>query len=150
MLPVANVVHQQYSMETIYSILVVARTCQFFQPYIFIYTVWSMFFLLRYRLLYHVCILPCAGQLCLWCYMGMTISVSNICYYSIHCTMRLFQSECAQGDISSIIFSIYQSTYFHSLYVCESILWGTTHTNSKGWVLPCNCIEYYIIAYNTS
>ena len=76
--------------------------------------------------------------------MGMTISVSNVCYYNICCVVRLLQSECAQVNISSVIFSIYHLTYFHSLYVCESTLWDSTHTNSEGDKF------YLAIAYNTS
>ena len=136
----------------------------------FVYTVWCMFFLLRFRLLCHVCILACACELCIWCYLGMTISFSNICYHNICCAVRLFQSGYVQVNTSSIIFSINHLTHFHSSYMCESTLWDSTHTHSKGVSVTLQlhmllhlllhillhlllhayyCIYYYATAYNT-
>ena len=64
--------------------------------------------------------------------MGMTISFSNIYYHNICCAVGLFQSGYVQVNTSSIIFFNLPLTHFYSLYMCESTLWDSTHTHSKG------------------
>ena len=67
MLPVARVVYHQFHMGIFWGILMITGMYQVVKPYIFVYTVWCMLFLLRFRLLCHVCILACACELCIWC-----------------------------------------------------------------------------------
>ena len=63
--------------------------CQFVKPYIFVYTVGSMFLLdTNYCAM---SIIACTGQLYIWCDMDMTDSFSNICYPNTCCAVGLFQ-----------------------------------------------------------
>ena len=128
----------------IYGILMIIGMHQVVKPYIFVYTVWCMFLLLRFRLLCHVCILACACELCIWCYVGMTISFSNICYHNICFAVRLFQSGYVQVNTSSIIFQIYHLTHFHSSHVWIYLMGLYSHTFKGG---KCYLAVAYIVAY---
>ena len=70
--------------------------------------------------------------------------MANVFYNIWNYAAKTFTAYfCMYQDALSMI----NHNQYHSSIVCGSTLRDSTQTNLRGCVLPCNSIEYYVIAY---
>ena len=88
----------------------------------------------------HTCLL------CVWCSLCAISSHRAVLFSNIWCyaVEVLTACSCMHEDAPSKF-----HYYYHSSIVCGSTSRDSTQTTLKGCVLPCNYIEYYVIAIIT-
>ena len=97
-----------------------------------------------YKILFHdFVILYTACLLCIWCYLHASSShIANLFLQHI--------VQCCTSPHSLVLHVLrcpvnVNHYHYQSSIVCESTLRDSTYTTLRGCVLPCNCIEYYVI-----